>query len=102
MIRTQTKWSASATRRWASHCIWPGPSAPSRSALTCHSVPSVAPPTLVARYGSDNGYGWQPSEIVGAQVVSVPFASATANAEQGISRIHGLHDRGICRGVRGL
>src|SRR5271167_1432662 len=50
--------------------------------LTCHSVPSAAPRSLVARYGSDNGYGWQPNEIVGAQVVSVPFASATAHADQ--------------------
>jgi HAMP domain-containing protein len=50
--------------------------------LTCHSVPAAAPRSLVARYGSDNGYGWQPDEIVGAQVVSVPFASATASANK--------------------
>jgi len=50
--------------------------------LTCHSVPSAAPRSLVARYGSDNGYGWQPDEIVGAQVVSVPFASATESAHE--------------------
>jgi HAMP domain-containing protein len=50
--------------------------------LTCHSTPAAAPPSLVARYGSDNGFGWQPGEIVGAQVVSVPFASADANANR--------------------
>jgi len=49
---------------------------------SCHSTPSAAPRTLVARYGSDNGFGWQPGEVVGAQVVSVPFASATANADR--------------------
>jgi HAMP domain-containing protein len=49
---------------------------------SCHSTPSVAPRTLVAHYGSDNGFGWQPGEIVGAQVVSVPFASAAANADR--------------------
>src|SRR5580704_564064 len=48
----------------------------------CHSTPSAAPRTLVARYGSDNGFGWQPGEVVGAQVVSVPFASAAANADR--------------------
>lgn len=48
----------------------------------CHSTPSVAPRSLLARYGSDNGFGWQNSEIVGAQVVSVPFASAIANADR--------------------
>jgi HAMP domain-containing protein len=50
--------------------------------LACHSTPSAAPRSLLARYGGDNGFGWQPNEIVGAQVVSVPFASATANANR--------------------
>jgi HAMP domain-containing protein len=48
----------------------------------CHSTPSIAPQSLIARYGSVNGFGWQTNEIVGAQVVSVPFASATANADR--------------------
>jgi HAMP domain-containing protein len=48
----------------------------------CHSRPSAAPRSLVARYGSDNGFGWQTNEIVGAQIVSVPFANATANADR--------------------
>lgn len=50
--------------------------------LVCHSVPAAAPPTLIARYGSNNGFGWGPHEIVGAQVVSVPLAAATANANR--------------------
>jgi HAMP domain-containing protein len=50
--------------------------------LACHSTPAQAPPTLIARYGSDHGFGWQAHEIVGAQVVSVPYASATANAHR--------------------
>ena len=48
--------------------------------LGCHSLPSAAPATMLARYGGDNGFGWQPNEIVGAQIVSVPFASAEASA----------------------
>jgi len=48
----------------------------------CHSTPSIAPQSLIARYGSVNGFGWQTNEIVGAQVVSVPFASATASADR--------------------
>jgi HAMP domain-containing protein len=47
---------------------------------TCHSTPSAAPRSLIARYGSDNGFGWQANEVVGAQIVSVPFANAEANA----------------------
>jgi HAMP domain-containing protein len=50
--------------------------------LSCHSTPAAAPSSLIARYGSDNGFGWQLNEVVGAQVVSVPFADASANAEQ--------------------
>jgi HAMP domain-containing protein len=50
--------------------------------LTCHGSPSSAPKTLIAHYGADNGFGWQTNEVVGAQVVSVPFASATANADR--------------------
>jgi HAMP domain-containing protein len=48
----------------------------------CHGSPAAAPASLVARYGRDNGFGWQDHEIVGAQVVSVPFTNATANAER--------------------
>ncbi|MBS0578907.1 MAG: DUF3365 domain-containing protein [Proteobacteria bacterium] len=48
--------------------------------LVCHSLPQAAPATLIQRYGSNNGFGWQPQEIIGAQVVSVPLATATANA----------------------
>jgi len=48
--------------------------------LACHSTPTLAPATLITRYGSDNGFGWQPNEIVGAHVVSVPLAGAIASA----------------------
>jgi protein-histidine pros-kinase len=50
--------------------------------LVCHSTPSAAPASLIARYGGDNGFGWQPNEIVAAQVVSVPFANAADNANR--------------------
>jgi protein-histidine pros-kinase len=50
--------------------------------LVCHSTPSAAPQSLIARYGGQNGFGWQLNEIVAAQVVSVPFASAAANANR--------------------
>jgi protein-histidine pros-kinase len=48
--------------------------------LVCHSAPQAAPATLIQRYGSNNGFGWQVHEVIGAQVVSVPLATATANA----------------------
>jgi HAMP domain-containing protein len=40
----------------------------------CHSVTSAAPVAMIQRYGSNNGFGWQLNEIVGAQIVSVPMA----------------------------
>jgi len=50
--------------------------------LECHSTAAVAPPTVIARYGSNNGFGWQLGDVVGAQVVSVPIASAEARASR--------------------
>jgi HAMP domain-containing protein len=45
----------------------------SPACLTCHSTPEAAPATMVALYGSQNGFGWKQGEIVGAQVVSIPL-----------------------------
>ena len=50
--------------------------------LTCHSDPSTAPATLIARYGRNNGFGWQPNEIIGAQLVSVPLSYARAGVDK--------------------
>ena len=41
--------------------------------LRCHSTVDAAPPTLIDRYGTANGFGWQFKEIVGAQIVTIPF-----------------------------
>jgi HAMP domain-containing protein len=49
--------------------------------LECHSAPAAAPAALLARYGSDNGFGWQVHEVIGAHVVSVPLASAATGAQ---------------------
>jgi HAMP domain-containing protein len=42
--------------------------------LECHSTPKAAPASMIRHYGSNNGFGWQPNEIIGAQIVSVPMA----------------------------
>lgn len=44
------------------------------SCLACHSTPAVAPASMIAKYGSDNGFGWTLGEVVGAQIASVPLA----------------------------
>ncbi len=48
--------------------------------LACHSTPSVAPASMIAKYGSANGFGWKLHETVGAQIVSVPMTVALAKA----------------------
>lgn len=50
--------------------------------LECHSTPSAAPAAMIRRYGSDNGFGWQPHEVIGAQIVSVPMAVPVKMASQ--------------------
>lgn len=42
------------------------------SCLECHSTPDVAPKTMLQRYGSENGFGWQLNSIVGAKMVYIP------------------------------
>ena len=49
--------------------------------LTCHGSPTAAPATLRARYGTNNGFGWQPAEVVGARVISVPLEAAETDAQ---------------------
>lgn len=41
--------------------------------LECHSEPSVAPPAMIRKYGSNNGFGWQLNQVIAAQIVSVPM-----------------------------
>jgi HAMP domain-containing protein len=49
--------------------------------LACHGLATAAPATLLARYGHDNGFGWQANEVIGAQIVSVPFSDAAYGAQ---------------------
>jgi HAMP domain-containing protein len=52
------------------------------SCLECHSTPHAAPAALIRHYGPNNGFGWQPNEIVAAQIVSVPMAVPLGKADQ--------------------
>jgi methyl-accepting chemotaxis protein len=55
--------------------------------LQCHSAASAAPPSLIAVYGSDHGFGWKSGEIIGAQIVSVPMAVPVAIANAAWRRL---------------
>jgi len=50
--------------------------------LECHSVPARAPKAMLKIYGPAHGFGWQPDEIVGAQIVSVPESLPIAIAHR--------------------
>ncbi len=50
--------------------------------LECHSEPAAAPASMIRKYGSDHGFGWQPNEIIGAQIVSVPTALPVTIADK--------------------
>jgi HAMP domain-containing protein len=54
-----------------------------QSCMTCHSVPTLAPRTMVQHYGRDNGFGWKPNRVIGAQIVSVPMSVPIAIANRG-------------------
>jgi len=49
--------------------------------LRCHDTADIAPPTMIAKYGSAAGFGWKVGEIIGAQIVQIPETFALARAE---------------------
>lgn len=50
--------------------------------LSCHTTPAQAPPSMLAVYGENNGFGWQMNETIGAQIVQVPMATAVKMADE--------------------
>ena len=52
------------------------------SCLQCHSRPEVAPPSQIAKFGSENGFGWQLDDIVAAQTIYVPSNEVFAKGDQ--------------------
>jgi HAMP domain-containing protein len=58
--------------------------------LVCHSVPSEAPASMIKKYGTANGFGWELNEVVGAQIVSVPTSLPRAKAQRAFLVVMGL------------
>ncbi|MBO0763657.1 MAG: DUF3365 domain-containing protein [Hyphomicrobiaceae bacterium] len=52
----------------------------SEPCLACHGSVDKAPRSMIAAYGTQNGFGWHVNEVVGAQIVSVPMAVALAHS----------------------
>jgi HAMP domain-containing protein len=55
--------------------------------LSCHSTPAAAPASMLALYGSNNGFGWKLGEVVGSQIVSVPLDVALRQADRTVELI---------------
>ena len=50
------------------------------SCLECHGNPEEAPRSLLNTYGSQNGFGWNLQEIVGAQIARIPVQKSLNSA----------------------
>ncbi len=59
------------------------------SCLECHDTAETAPRTLVDRYGSDNGFGWQVNDIVTAQIVTAPMQLPIRRAKSAFTAFMG-------------
>ncbi|HEY9602037.1 MAG TPA: DUF3365 domain-containing protein [Allocoleopsis sp.] len=60
------------------------------SCLRCHSSPRVAPKSLLATYGSENGFGWKLNDIVGIQIIYVPAETVFALAHRYLVLVMGI------------
>ena len=57
------------------------------SCLECHSTPEVAPPAMIKKYGSVNGFGWNLDQVIAAQIVSVPMSVPIGVADAAFRRL---------------
>ncbi len=44
------------------------------SCLACHGEAAAAPENMLAKYGAENGFGWQINDVIAAQIIYVPAA----------------------------
>lgn len=61
-----------------------------QSCLTCHGHVNAAPETMINLYGSNNGFGWNLNEVVGAQIVSVPMSVPNHSADVAFIQFMGM------------
>lgn len=59
--------------------------------LACHSTPAAAPPAMLAKYGSSNGFNWTMGDTVGVQLLTIPVAMQF----QGVLRLVALLSGGL-------
>ena len=52
------------------------------SCLECHGSPSAAPDSMIATYGSENGFGWKLGETIAAQTVYLPSSQVSSEGNR--------------------
>lgn len=60
------------------------------SCLRCHSSPAVAPKSLLATYGSEQGFGWKLNDIIGVQIIYVPAEKVFTIAHRYLALVMGI------------
>jgi hypothetical protein len=55
--------------------------------LRCHGKPEDAPKSMLASYGSQNGFGWKMNEIVASQIIYVPADDVFNSARQSLALV---------------
>jgi len=61
-----------------------------QSCLRCHSTPESAPKSLLATYGTKNGFGWKLNDVVATQIIYVPASKVFESARQPFSLFIGI------------
>lgn len=62
----------------------------SQSCLECHGAPEDAPPAMIERYGSKNGFGWRLNQVLGTQIVYIPAAEVFRTARHSFWSVMGV------------
>jgi HAMP domain-containing protein len=58
--------------------------------LRCHTTPESAPKSLLASYGTKNGFGWKLNDIVATQIIYVPASNVHDSAHRVFSVVMGV------------
>lgn len=60
------------------------------SCLVCHSTPEAAPKSLLATYGTKNGFGWPLNKVIDTQIIYVPASKVFDSVKQAFTLISSI------------
>jgi len=61
-----------------------------QSCLRCHSTVETAPKSMLATYGTKNGFGWKLNEIFATQIIYVPADDVSDIAHRSVAVVMGI------------